>query len=147
MATEIRGSLGAVWDRDGGPRTGYCFSTRCNNPSRYGLYCTIYNDYLRGGYAQSWVRRRERNAAVEFHELRHYAGSVWLEAGARMDDVSRMLGHSNIRTTQKHYIHYFKREEAERHREIANRVSAMHRLPAPTRDICEIDAEAFEILE
>jgi hypothetical protein len=87
-----------------------------------------------------------------FHELRHYAGSIWLEAGASIHDVSRMLGHSNINTTQKHYIHYFKKQEAERHRSIADKVSVMHELPgnamalpSPMREKCEIDGQAVDI--
>ena len=46
------------------------------------------------------------------HEMRHYAGSVWLALGMRLEDVSRMLGHGKIETTQKYYIHHI--QEAER---------------------------------
>jgi integrase len=79
------------------------------------------------------------------HEMRHYAGSVWLELGYRMEDVSRMLGHGKLETTQKYYIHYFKRQNLERDRQLMVKVSDLHRLPAPMRETCEIEAQAIDI--
>ena len=94
------------------------------------------------------------NPRWSYHELRHYAGSVWLDAGAKIQDVSRLLGHSNTQTTEKHYIHYFKKQQAERHRLIADKVSAMHQLPgntralsAPMREKCEIEGDVIDITD
>ena len=42
---------------------------------------------------------------IKFHGLRHTAGSLWLEAGVSLLRVSRWLGHSSMRTTEKIYIH------------------------------------------
>lgn len=42
---------------------------------------------------------------IKFHGLRHTAGSLWLEAGVPLMRVSRWLGHSTVRTTEKVYIH------------------------------------------
>jgi integrase len=39
------------------------------------------------------------------HQLRHFAGSVWLAEGMRLDQVSRLLGHSSTSITEKIYIH------------------------------------------
>ena len=47
------------------------------------------------------------------HELRHYAGSVWLEIGYAMEDVSGLLGHGKIETTQKVLCPAFQEADAE----------------------------------
>ena len=147
MSVEIRESLRAVWEFNGRPSTGYVFFTkRDGGGTRRGLYTSIYVSFLCRAMRKAGFLDANGKALWNFHELRHYAGSVWLEAKAEIQDVSRMLGHNNINTTQKHYIHYFKRQSAERHRAIADRVSAMHRLPAPMRDKCEIGAEDAEII-
>jgi integrase len=40
-----------------------------------------------------------------FHDLRHAAGSFWLADDMPLDQVSRLLGHKRIKTTQDIYIH------------------------------------------
>ena len=42
---------------------------------------------------------------IKLHELRHTAGSLWLEAGVSLHRVSRWLGHSNTRITERVYVH------------------------------------------
>jgi integrase len=42
-----------------------------------------------------------------FHDLRHTAGSLMLMAGARMTEVSEVLGHSSVKVTQDIYAHAF----------------------------------------
>lgn len=42
---------------------------------------------------------------LKLHELRHTAGSLWLEAGISLVRVSRWLGHSDTRITERVYIH------------------------------------------
>ena len=80
------------------------------------------------------------------HEMRHHAGSMWLALGMRIEDVSRMLGHAKIETTQKYYIHQIRKLNLERDRPFMVKVSQLHRaLPKPMRDPCEIDGEAIEI--
>ncbi len=37
------------------------------------------------------------------HQLRDTAAVEWLKAGIPIEEVSRLLGHSSIKTTQKHY--------------------------------------------
>ncbi len=43
---------------------------------------------------------------VCLHDLRRTCGSRWLDAGLTMFDVSRLLGHRDIETTQRHYAHH-----------------------------------------
>jgi integrase len=44
-------------------------------------------------------------ASVRFHDLRHTAGSWWLEAGVSLETVSARLGHRDINFTRRTYIH------------------------------------------
>ena len=46
-----------------------------------------------------------------YHDLRHTAGSFWLTAGVPLDVVSRWLGHANIDTTWKIYMHQLKHDD------------------------------------
>lgn len=39
------------------------------------------------------------------HTLRHTAGSWMAEAGVPLFDISRFMGHSTIKVTEKHYLH------------------------------------------
>jgi integrase len=42
---------------------------------------------------------------VRFHDLRHTAGSWWIEAGISLETVSARLGHADINFTRRTYIH------------------------------------------
>ena len=46
---------------------------------------------------------------VAFHDIRHGAASMLLEAGADIATVSRILGHSNIAITADTYGHLTQR--------------------------------------
>ncbi len=37
------------------------------------------------------------------HQLRHTAATEWLSAGIPVEEVSKLLGHTSIKTTEKHY--------------------------------------------
>jgi integrase/recombinase XerD len=41
-------------------------------------------------------------------QLRHTAAVEWLRAGIPLEEVSRLLGHASIRTTEKHYAPWVK---------------------------------------
>jgi integrase len=41
---------------------------------------------------------------ITLYSLRHYAGSIWLRDGMSLPRVSAMMGHTDIRTTEKIYI-------------------------------------------
>ncbi len=46
---------------------------------------------------------------IKFHSLRHTAGSLWLETGrVSLQTVSARLGHSDITTTARIYMHHFR---------------------------------------
>lgn len=51
--------------------------------------------------------RRAELPDITFHDLRHTAGSLMLLAGARMTEVSEVLGHSSVKVTQDIYAHAF----------------------------------------
>jgi len=51
--------------------------------------------------------KRANLPAITFHDLRHSAGSLMLRAGARMTEVSEVLGHSSVKVTQDIYAHAF----------------------------------------
>jgi integrase len=42
---------------------------------------------------------------IRFHDLRHTAGSWWIEAGLSLETVSARLGHADINFTRRTYIH------------------------------------------
>ncbi len=53
-----------------------------------------------------WPRSDDGRWAWTFHSLRHvFATWALNQPGLRLDDVSRLLGHSSVRITQEVYIH------------------------------------------
>lgn len=55
--------------------------------------------------AAGWPRRPDGRRAWTFHSLRHvFATWALSRPGARIEDVSRLLGHSTVRVTQDLYI-------------------------------------------
>ena len=155
MSAEMNKWMGEVAKRDGYPRTGYVFNGDPNMAgARWGVDYNP-NHLLRSMTSQlqeAQVRLgfvdEDGKALWCMHALRHYAGSVWLELGYLMQDVSRMLGHGKIATTQKYYQYHFIKQNLERDRELMRKVSRLHQpqLPSPVmRDSCEIDGEAIEI--
>jgi integrase len=42
------------------------------------------------------------------HQLRDTAAVEWLKAGIPLEEVSKLLGHASIRTTEKHYAPWVK---------------------------------------
>ena len=51
---------------------------------------------------------------MEIHDLRRFKSSELREQGIPIEDISQLMGHSSIRTTQKHYIEEHRREVAKR---------------------------------
>jgi integrase len=58
---------------------------------------------------------------LRFHDLRKACGSLLLDAGIELADVSAWLGHSNVAITQAIYVRPFE----ERRREPAARLDAL----------------------
>ncbi len=56
--------------------------------------------------AIGWPRREDGRWAWTFHSLRHvFATWALVQPGLRLEDVSRLLGHSGTRVTQDVYVH------------------------------------------
>jgi hypothetical protein len=59
------------------------------------------------GFQPEWTRGRLTDACrrrlaeidLHFHDLRHEAGSRWVEGGMPLHHVKELLGHANIKTT------------------------------------------------
>ena len=70
------------------------------------------------GQAQTAVKHWHKDLRVLFqkagmpgghpHQLRDTAAVAWLNAGIPLEEVSRLLGHSSIKTTEKHYAPWVK---------------------------------------
>ena len=122
--------------RDGFPRTGYVFKPEPSSyENRWGH--TEGGHLLRaltGQLQQAQIRLGfvddDGKAKWTMHDLRRYAGSVWLEMGYPIEQVSRMLGHAKIETTQRYYIKWFKQQNLERDQQMMVKVSDLHRLLA-----------------
>jgi integrase len=80
--------------------------------------------------------RAALRADLHFHDLRHEAGSRWLEAGMPLRNVKEMLGHANISQTDTYLnagqfaLHESMQrlDEAGRGNPVANEPPAEHRL-------------------
>ena len=46
------------------------------------------------------------NRPVRFHDLRHTVGQWMAESGMDMKVISKQLGHSSVKVTEKHYVQY-----------------------------------------
>ena len=61
--------------------------------------------------------------APTFHSLRHSHGSALIAGGWDIEEVSARLGHTNIGTTQRIYVHAY--DAARRSEQRRNRLAAM----------------------
>lgn len=63
--------------------------------------------YTSGGFSRHWQRIADRAGLpdVTFHDLRRHVGTVLINAGERLEVVSKLLGHSNVAVTQRSYAH------------------------------------------
>ena len=149
LSPEMNKWLGVVAEISGHSRTGYTFrhDPKMRN-SRWlsqegthnlrGMTARLQHAQIRLGFVTD-----NGKARWTMHELRHYAGSVWLELGHPLESVSRMLGHGKTDTTKKYYIHFFKKQTLERDRAILAKMSELHQ-PLPRRDSCEILSQASD---
>ena len=137
MGEEINRWLTETAKRDGNPSTGFVIRPEPLNRNRN--WTTNEGNHLLRSMTQQFQAAQIRCGYVNdsgkarwcMHELRHYAGSVWLASGDyRLEDVSRLLGHGKLETTQKYYIHHIKKQNLERDRAMMARVSKLHRLPS-----------------
>ncbi|MGZ6565220.1 MAG: tyrosine-type recombinase/integrase [Solirubrobacteraceae bacterium] len=62
--------------------------------------------------------------APTFHNLRHSHGSALIAAGWDLEEVSARLGHSNVGTTQRAYVHAYDAAQRSEHRR--SRLAALY---------------------
>ena len=62
--------------------------------------------------------------APTFHSLRHSHGSALIAAGWDLEEVSARLGHADVGTTQRAYVHAY--DAARRSDERRNRLAALY---------------------
>ena len=65
--------------------------------------CTIKPHYITKWWGKFLKKNKIRE--IRFHDLRHTAASLMLENGVMLETVSAILGHEDISTTAKYYIH------------------------------------------
>ena len=159
MSREMNEWLTLTAQRDGYPSTGYVLKPEPGNRNRNwtndegnhllrSMTAQFQAAQVRLGFVKRTARRDGRCTRCAI--MPDLCGS---RSDCRMEDVSRMLGHAKIATTQKYYIHHFKKQNLERDRAIDERMSdcidchrpAAARPAEPMRDLCEIDGEAIEI--
>lgn len=66
--------------------------------------------------------------APTFHSLRHSHGSALIAAGWDIEEVSARLGHANVGTTQRSYVHAY--DAARRSEQRRDRLASMYAQPA-----------------
>ena len=72
---------------------GWVFATRTANPVSPSRLSRVFKGFLR----ENGIRE------IRFHDVRHTAVTLSLEAGVRIEVVSQMVGHSRIDTTKSIY--------------------------------------------
>jgi hypothetical protein len=87
---------------------------------------------LRRAVTRAGLEPVERDGIViqpgpTFHSLRHSHASRLIAAGWDIEEVSARLGHSNVATTQREYVHEF--DAARRSDERRNRLAALYGAP------------------
>ena len=68
------------------------------------------------GFVKEGCENKRDKAKFSTHAFRHFAGSLWIDAGVPIDRVSDWLGHKSIKTTESVYKHEI---EARRNRGVA----------------------------
>jgi len=63
--------------------------------------------YTVDGFSKHFAHVAERAKCpdVTFHDLRRHVGTLLINAGERLEVVSKLLGHSNVAVTQRSYAH------------------------------------------
>jgi integrase len=75
------------------------------------------------------IKRAACVPRITFHQLRHTAASLMLEAGADLKYVQHVLGHSSITITSKIYTHVTMRLDRLRSAQVANLIPRKRRQP------------------
>ena len=70
--------------------------------------------------------------APTFHNLRHSHGSALIAAGWDIEEVSARLGHANVATTMRAYVHEY--EASRRSDDRRNRLAVLYSTDAEPRE-------------
>lgn len=77
------------------------------------IYVNMVGDLIDPGFVtQNFSLTLQNNGLrkIRFHDLRHSCATLLRHNGAKMEDIQKWLGHSNITTTEKTYAHFENRE-------------------------------------
>lgn len=80
---------------------------RGKKPDGYVFVSSHGTAYTVDGFSKHFahVAERARVPDITFHDLRRHVGTVLINAGERLEVVSKLLGHSNVAVTQRSYAH------------------------------------------
>lgn len=86
---------------------GYVFSTGSGTPISASnmLRSNFYPICERAGIATR--THTDGSQGLRFHDLRHSAGSLMIQAGLRPKDVQAILRHAKVSTTMDFYVHSY----------------------------------------
>jgi integrase len=73
----------------------------------------------------------EDDALWSFHDCRHFHASFLIASGMDAHQVSERLGHANVTTTQRIYVHLFKAQRGLRNVRAVELEGGLFGLPAP----------------
>jgi integrase len=82
-----------------------------DTPRRKGVEVVFTNSrgapYTVDGFSKHFAKVAERAKCgdITFHDLRRHVGTVLINAGERLEVVSKLLGHSTVAVTQRSYAH------------------------------------------
>jgi integrase len=68
-------------------------------------------DLLAEKHKQDPAKYPEPSARFNWHALRHFAVSCWIEAGLSPKTVQTFAGHSSLQVTMDRYGHLFKSDD------------------------------------
>jgi integrase len=83
-------------------RVGTVLRNRWNQPMRLNV---VISTIIPKVMTRAGLVKDDGSHKFTAHQLRHFAGSIWLAQGMPLDEVSRILGHTTIDFTRKTYIH------------------------------------------
>lgn len=100
LSRSLSNVLRTWWNEQGKPSTGYVFPSPRNAKDRRRL--------SKGALRKAWPKIKKYgglDAGLDLYTLRHNFASQLIMAGVDLMTVSKLMGHTSIETTIKHYGH------------------------------------------